>query len=234
MNRILAVIGKSTLALGLLLMYGCMSVDYVGQSFPALTEKDSVKLYWSTAQVPEDTYQVIGRVMIDAPDGTTQSDVADELIELARKHGAEAVNILEYKRINIGKVAAVAEQPHRVGWNRDDRNSGGAYIYSNYFGKTTVLGGEYTKVTELKIKAVLLVSAEKVKAMQQLHKKEQKKAVTAAKGKSFKAQTAGEALDKSVKPLEVSPLKPFQAEPKPERQPSRVELSADHRPAVSL
>ena len=219
---------------GLLLMCGCMSVEYVGQSFPALAENEPVKLYWPNAQVPEDTYRVIGRVFIEAPDGTTQSDVGEELTVLARKHGAEAVNILEYKRINIGQVQTATSQPLRLGWDRDGRNAGGAYIYSNYFGETTNTGGSYTKVTELQIKAVLLVSEKKFKEMQPSGKKAVKQAGESDQTTGKSGQTTEEALNKSVKPLEVSPLKPFKGDPAPERQPSNIELSADPRPAVSL
>ena len=236
MNRFFTKTIKIILAAGLSLVYGCMSVEYVGQSFPELPESEPIKIYSAAAPLTSDDYRVIGRVTIQAPDGTTQGDVWEELTELARKHGAEAVNILDFKRVRIGSYAVESEQPRRVGWNRDGRNAGGAYIYSNYFGEVSTLEGRRTNVTELQINAVLLVSGKKFKEMQALNKKEQKHFAEkdAAKQEKKSDAAAEEALNKSVKPLEVSPLQPYKEDPKPERQPSSVELSADHRPAVSL
>ena len=198
------------LAVGLLLMYGCMSVDYVGQSFPALAENETVKIYSQTAPMPDGEFQAIGRVLIEAPDGTTQGDVYEELTSLARKHGADAVNILDYKRVRIGTVAAEANAIPRVGWNRDGRNSGGAYIYSNYFGEVSTLEGKRTDVTELQIKAVLLVSDKKFKAVQAQQSKKTAKAEdkTPEKSKQAVEMTADEALDKSVKSINAIPVKP--------------------------
>ena len=174
MNRFFTVVKKTMPALGLLLMYGCMNVEYVGQSFPALAENETVKVYSPNSPLDAEGYRVIGRVEIQAPDGTTQEDVVEELTGLARKHGAEVVNILEIKRVKIGTVAA-DPGVSRVGWNRDGRNAGGAYIYSNYFGEVSTLEGRRTKVTELQIKAVLLVSDEKFRQIQAERQKKQDK-----------------------------------------------------------
>ena len=212
MNKFLTVIGKSMLAFGLLLMYGCMSVEYVGQSFPALPENEPVKIYSPTAPFADSSWHVIGRVMITAPDGTTQEDVYEELTALAREHGAEAVNILDFKRVRIGTVSPESDQVHRVGWNRDGRNAGGAYIYSNYFGEvsTAALEGRRTNVTELQIKAVLLVSDAKFKDVQKLQKEQKRppESEVPEKGEQTTEMTTGEALDKSAKNINVSPVKP--------------------------
>ena len=180
MNRFFTVLSKTTLALGLLLMFGCMNVEYVGQSLPELAENEPVKVYSPASQFKEAGYRVLGRVEIQAPDGTTQEDVVDELTRLARKHGAEIANILEIKRVRIGTVAA-DPGVSRVGWNRDGRNAGGAYIYSNYFGEVSTLEGRRINVTELLIKAVLLVPEEKVRKLQESANKKQDKNADQAK-----------------------------------------------------
>ena len=233
MNRFLTVVSQIMLLMGLVLMYGCINVEYVGQSFPVLAENEPVKIYWPTVQPPEDTYRAIGRVFIEAPDGTTQGDIAEELITLARKHGAEAVNILEYKRIKIGSAEVGSDRTLRVGWNRDNRNAGGSYIYSNYFGQTITMGNDYTSVTELQIKAVLLVTEKKFRDLESRNKPQKNAEFAGSTGKKS-VQTAEAALDKSVKPVEASPVKPYKSDPPAERKPSRLELSADHRPAVDL
>ena len=125
MNGFFTVVKKTMPALGLLLMYGCMNVEYVGQSFPALAENEAVKVYSPNSPLDAEGYRVIGRVEIQAPDGTTQEDVVEELTGLARKHGAEVVNILEIKRVKKGTVAA-DPGVSRVWWNRDGINAGGA------------------------------------------------------------------------------------------------------------
>ena len=210
MNRFFTVLGKTMLASGLLLMYGCMNVEYVGQSLPELAENEPVKVYSPASQFKDEGYRAIGRVEIQAPDGTTQEDVADELTKLARKHGAEIVNILEIKRVRTGTVAA-APEVSRVGWNRDGRNAGGAYIYSNYFGEVSTLEGRRSNVTELMIKAVLLVPEEKVRKIQEAASKklaERAKSEAVAEDKKSEAATAEEALDKAIKPVHASLLNP--------------------------
>lgn len=209
MNGFLTVIAKSTLALGLLLMYGCINVEYVGQCFPALPETEPVKVYSPTAPLTGGEYKVIGRVEIVAPDGTTRGDVYDELTELARQHGAEAVNILDFKRVRIGTVASDSGQIPRVGWNRDGRNAGGAYIYSNYFGEVSSLEGRRTNVTELRIRAVLLVSDKRFKEVMNLQCGKQKSADTKmpAKSRETVEMSTGEALDKAVKSVNAAPVK---------------------------
>ena len=185
MNRFFTVLSKAMPALVLVLMYGCMNVEYVGQSFPALAENEPVKVCSPTSPLASDGYRVIGRVEIQAPDGTTQADVVEELTALARKHGADVVNILEIKRVKIGTVAA-DPTVSRVGWNRDGRNAGGAYIYSNYFGEVSTLEGRRTNVTELQIKAVLLVPEEKFRQIQSQRQKEQTEAGKEQNSKSQK------------------------------------------------
>lgn len=209
MNRFLTGLGKVLLFAGMPLMYGCINVEYVGQSFPALPENEPIQVYSPVAPMPAGDYRIIGRATIQAPDGTTRGDVHEALSELAREHGAEAVNILDYKRVRIGTYTPDTDRVQRVGWNRDGRNAGGAYIYSNYFGEVSSLEGRRSEVTELHIKAVLLVNSKKFQEIMKQHKNSQAKSKNTAVPEAVagKNLSADEALEKSVKKIDIAPTK---------------------------
>lgn len=230
----LSFVSKVLCAAGAILFAnGCIDVDYVGQSFPALPAGTGVTIYTPSSPLSDrGNYRAIGHVSITAPDGTTADEINSKLIALARENGSDTVSIVEFKRVPIGPGApdsSMAEQPN---WRGDGRNMGGKYIYSNSFGSE-----QYTvpasSITELRVKALLLVTNEKFKAMTELYQKQRDKVFKKEDAPALHL-TAEEALDRAQKPVAVPPEKPVKSPVKPDPKPLKMELNAGHQAPVML
>ena len=79
---------------GALLLAGCMSFDYVGQSFAPRTESSPVNIFTGRETLPADRYRIIGRGVLSGPNSVDEYDRLAELRSEARKHGADAVCIV--------------------------------------------------------------------------------------------------------------------------------------------
>ena len=213
---------------------GCMNVDYVGQSFPPLAEDSAVAVYSPSAPPPENM-RAIGRVYLTAPQGTSVEEISDELVALAREKGAEAVNIVESKRVNIGSAAPGIGRGDTPSWNRDNRNAGGAYIYTNSFGDAVTMDAPTTPIIELQVKALLMVSSDRFDSVRALYQEERKKLEQAAEKLQPAAETAEDALDKSQVKVEVSPLdNGSKKEDKAEKTPLQMNLTKESDSQVTL
>ena len=86
----------------LLFLTGCMSVDYVGQSFDPIPEEEPVEYYTKRGEIPAGRYRIIGRAKITASWRYDKYDIREILIDEARKRGANAVALVGEKRERIG------------------------------------------------------------------------------------------------------------------------------------
>lgn len=150
------------LAGGMLLsvLTGCIDLSYTGQSFPPL-EGEPVAFYSEKASRPDNEYRAIGRILLTAPDGTRSEKLQERLIEAAREHGANAVEVVEFKRVQVGLSAAPeVRQDNAIAQRafRDNRNAAGERIYLDSFGERASLVSPPRKVYEIQIKALLLVT----------------------------------------------------------------------------
>ena len=216
------------------LVSGCMNVDYVGQTFPALPAGTPVIIYSPEAPMPQGIYRSIGRVTISAPQRSTSDDIRAELTDLALEHGAEAVNVVEFKRVQVGVESyGSAGQPT---WNNDDRNAGGGYIYSNSFGQRASIPGNTHPVFELRVKALLMVTNERFAEMQALYQKEHAQFEVEKTLAPEQELTADEALDKTVDNAVLPPASEIKTAPEKQDAPApvNIDLSDDRRQPVAL
>ncbi len=72
---------------------GCISADYVGQSFPELPPGTYIAYFDEDRELPDDTYKMIGQVRLTGKDSVSKRDFRDKLMALAEKHGADAVKV---------------------------------------------------------------------------------------------------------------------------------------------
>ena len=91
-----------------LLFSGCMSFDYVGQSFTPRSESAPVSFFQGRDRIPADQYRIIGRGCLRGPQDTDLYDRNVKLREEAREKGADAVCIVstEVKAAGIYPQAA--------------------------------------------------------------------------------------------------------------------------------
>ncbi|MBR7137932.1 MAG: hypothetical protein IKD44_00145 [Lentisphaeria bacterium] len=91
---------------GVLFLAGCMSFDYVGQSFVPLSDSVPVNIFQNREEIPADQYRIIGRGILAGPGSTDMYDRMAELRSEARKHGADAVCIVSTTGKAVGLYPA--------------------------------------------------------------------------------------------------------------------------------
>ncbi len=91
-----------------LLAIGCASVEYVGKSFDPTT---SVDMYFAEKDIEKD-YTVIGHAIGIGEFGASTEKIQKELIEEAKRKGADAVLItgLGQERFNVGDSNSTDEK----------------------------------------------------------------------------------------------------------------------------
>ena len=88
----------------LLLLNGCINIQYDGISDPPLSDSEAVELYFSEEQIPVKDYKVLGEATATAGMTYTAVDVEAKLRSFAREKGANGVLIVDIKRIYAGKA----------------------------------------------------------------------------------------------------------------------------------
>ena len=212
---------------------GCMSVDYVGQTFPALPASAAIEVFSPENPLPAAGYRAIGRAEITAPPRTDGDDIRQRLIELAREKGAQAVRVVTMKKIQVGFFESDDNLNVMPNYDRDPRNAGGRFIYTNSFGNPTTLpGGSESPMYETRVQALLLVTDARFKEMEELYKKQREFLYARERSLAGTPVAPEQALDKAVKPVEVSPV-PVEA-PAVENKPVQLNLGDEKNPAVKL
>ena len=237
MKKYVKMLKMAIYTIAALTFAGCVNVEYVGQTFPALPEETPVTIYSPEAPMPDHGYRAIGRITLTAPDGNSLGSVRDELSECAREHGAEAVSVVEFKRVEVGFWAVESASVSMPDWSRDNRNAGGAFIYSNSFGERVAVNSQpRQKIYELRVKALLLVTDARFNEMMEIYRKQREKLDEKLDKTRLKVQasTAEEALDKSVKPVENSPVPPEKKAPAAEKKVIQLDLTDDRSAPAAL
>ncbi len=212
---------------------GCMSVEYVGQTFPALPAASTIEVFSPENPLPAAGYRAIGRVELTAPPRTNGEAIRQRLIEVAREKGAQAVRVVSMKKIQVGFFESDTGLDVMPNYDTDPRNAGGRFIYTNSFGDPADLpDAPQSPMYETIVKALLLVTDARFKEMEELYKKQRE--FLEARERSLAAMPASpeQALDKAVKPVAVSPV-PAEA-PAPENKPVQLNLGDENKPAVKL
>lgn len=86
------------------LLPACVNIQYDGTSAEPLPESEPVGLYFSADQIPVKTYDVLGEATATAGEAYSATEVETKLRSFARKHGANAVLIVDIKRTVAGKA----------------------------------------------------------------------------------------------------------------------------------
>ena len=218
-------------ALMLVMASGCINIEYVGQSFPALPADDPIAFFTKKSPLPESGYRSIGRVYLVAPPKSSESDILTELGKCAREHGANAVEIVDYKTVRIGMSAPDANMVFSPNYNTLGRDAAGGYIWKDSFGEPAKLSQPAT-FSEIRIKARLLVTDERY---QQLAKAAGKAVSAAENGsKAVPAATAEEAADGAAKRRELTPAELKKPAAAPEHKPTKIDLTDDRNSPVAL
>lgn len=223
--------GKLAAALmAALLGFGCVNVEYVGQSLPPLPEDEPVAIFTPDSKMPPDQYRPIGWAYLTAPEGRSKSTIFDALGEVAREHGADAVNIVSFKNVPIGNAAEDESFSGGPSWNNTGRTFGGEQIYFDSFGERADVAKAET-FTEQRVKALILVNVVRYEKMRAEYLKNNPPAVqdvpaaaAAPKSETVAEKTAADA-QKSIK-IKKQPVKGA--------EPVRIKLSDDREQPAAL
>ena len=113
----------------LMLLCGCINIQYEGSSEPPLPDSEAVELYFSADQIPVKDYTVLGAATASAGMTYTATDVEAKLRSFAREKGANGVLIVDIKRIYAGKARAdQIKNQSDFQWIVDD-SSGSSFRY---------------------------------------------------------------------------------------------------------
>lgn len=164
---------------GIILFAGCVNIDYVGQEYPQRNPDAEIMFYNSKEDVPKDTYRIIGRANIDAPGSYNPAEIKKKILNKARSCGADAVEVVEFKREKSGeqKVSTTNNEYDGVvgTWANNGVRSNGSPIYVDSFDKTVPLKQAVHETFELKIKILFLISNERFQEYQKKAAEEQQK-----------------------------------------------------------
>ncbi|MCP3968409.1 MAG: hypothetical protein GY750_07875 [Lentisphaerae bacterium] len=156
------------------LMGGCISFDYVGQKLAPLEGGQVVAFYDSADQVPAGQYRVIGRAVAVGPDGTTSQEVRQKLIDKAREYGADAIQVVSFKRIRTGTTVVAKNDQYSgaVGsWVQTSNRADATPLYNDTFSQNIPLQTVAIAKFETRAKVLFLVNIKKYDtAMEQFKK----------------------------------------------------------------
>ena len=136
---------------------GCMSFDYVGQSFPAGSESKVITVFKERAGIPADKYRIIGRGVLTGPGSTDEYDRIAELRKQAREHGADAFCIVKHSVKAVGvypRTGGTFAPPLSVSSNRDNLDPQGVAWQSDSFGQVTTVKGEQKSRFEFRTEVI--------------------------------------------------------------------------------
>lgn len=111
------------------LLSGCASYDYDGETFEALTSNTPVTV-WVSPEQYDGVRKKIGVLKFVSRSGANAKEIRNDLRDYARKHGADAVMIVSMKRVKSGQVREDQLRNQAApGWVvEDDSNTSNQYM----------------------------------------------------------------------------------------------------------
>ncbi len=89
-------------ALSLILSTGCGHLEYVGRHFDEHPEGAPIVFTWEKSEIDPAQYMIIGHGILTVSAHTDRYGIEDELVEEARKRGADAVCVVNSRRVEAG------------------------------------------------------------------------------------------------------------------------------------
>ena len=81
---------------------GCSQLEYVGRNFDKLPEEAPIIFTWERSEIDPAQYMIVGHAILTVSGGEDRYGIEDELTEAARKHGADAVCVVNTQRVDKG------------------------------------------------------------------------------------------------------------------------------------
>lgn len=143
------------------MLTGCISVDYVGQTY---TRDNPAPIIWfnDAKSVPPNDYQPIGRATVKATADYDQEQVREAILDEAEKHGVDAVQIVSAQTVEVRK-REISDPGNSNFGTRTQPQSRTADYWEPYdsFGKPSKRQVHASSVMEFHVKALFLVKKER-------------------------------------------------------------------------
>ncbi|MCQ2353448.1 MAG: hypothetical protein MJ033_08255 [Victivallaceae bacterium] len=81
---------------------GCSQLEYVGRNFDELPEEAPILFTWERSEIDPAQYMIVGHAILTVSGRNDRYGIEDELTEAARKHGADAVCVVNTRRVEAG------------------------------------------------------------------------------------------------------------------------------------
>lgn len=108
------------------LLSGCVEVSYIGDIYEPTTH---VRFYMNEADVPKDTYRVMGTAVAAIEDDfQSPSELAGALRDKAKEVGADAIVILSQNRYRVGTRFESSSNAHYTERAKGKKHSGYDYL----------------------------------------------------------------------------------------------------------
>ena len=144
----------------LLCCAGCMSFDYVGQTFDPRPDSSPVVIFEKRREIPPDTYRIIGRGTLSGPARYDSYDRSQKMRTIARERGADAVCVVRTRIFPVGSYPQMKGEfpgPSSVGANVDGTDEVGEPLKTDSFGETEIRFRRKKKVRyDFEIRLLLL------------------------------------------------------------------------------
>ena len=148
----------------LLCCAGCMSFDYVGQTFDPRPDAAPVTVFRGRRTIPPDTYRIIGRGILTGSSRIDGYDRIQKMRTAARERGADAVCIVASRNVQVGfypRFEGEFAEPSTIKANRDGTNAVGEPLQTDSFGEKSVeVRRENRDRYDFEIKVLLLKKRE--------------------------------------------------------------------------
>ncbi|MCF6176613.1 MAG: hypothetical protein L3J71_12700 [Victivallaceae bacterium] len=142
------------------LITGCINIDYTGQRFPETENMHAIEFFNSSKDVPAGKYTIIGRAVATAPDSYSSEEIKNKLLSKAQACGADAIQVVDFKRIFVSQQAIPKESAYDNGpvgvWGNRARRADGSSIAVDSSGKVVPLQSKVHDRYELKARVLFL------------------------------------------------------------------------------
>lgn len=132
----------------LLCCAGCMSFDYVGQTFDPRPDSSPVTFFEERGKIPPDAYRIIGRGTLTGPARYDSYDRRQKMCSLARERGADAVCLVSSRTVQVGfypRPRGEFAGPSAINANRSGTDDIGEPLGTDSFGENDDVSGSRGK-----------------------------------------------------------------------------------------
>jgi len=161
----------------LTLLFGCKGIDvhYVGHSYPATTYSHNIEFYHNSKEVPSGKYVTIGRAVATAPDSYSSQAIKNKLIDEAQICGADAIQVVDFKRIFVDQQLVPEQSAHDNGpvgsWGDRGRRADGSRIAVDASGQVVPMNSRVYDSYKLKARVLFLRLKSKSQAQEPIVEK---------------------------------------------------------------